>query len=114
MLFHTAVQHEWSPRGVWPEREDTAIDTAGPIMLALGAIGVLLGALTRSWWTLLYPAVPLLVVLVALVAVATSKAAARFDYLDVLTAVLLVYVVPGVIGTVLGVVGRRALDRRES
>ena len=31
----------WQTRGVWPEREDTAIDTAGPIMLALGAIGVL-------------------------------------------------------------------------
>jgi hypothetical protein len=94
---------------VWPEREDAAIDTAGPIMLALGAIGILLGALTRSWWALLYPTIPTIVVLLALVALATSNAAARFDYLDVLTAVLLVYlvyIVPGVIGTELGVVGR--------
>jgi hypothetical protein len=36
-----------------------------------------------------------------------------FGSIDFLTAVMLVYVVPSAVGTVLGVVGRRARDRRQ-
>ena len=79
------------------------------IVLVSFVIGFLIGALTRSRWALLYPAAVFWVVVFL---VATDESSSDMTWDAWLMIGTIVYELPAIAGTLLGIGGRKAVESR--